>query len=522
MKTRLLLIVLALLALLPASLAQEAGGSLTIGLATEPVSLDPADGLFIAEQFVMMNIYDTLTRIDPDNVLHPGLATDWEFNAEGTEFTFTLRDDVTFHDGTPFNAEAVKSAFDRIAETGDPAATATSILAGYVETVVEDEFTVTALFDTPKPTFINDLSRVWMGIPSPTATAESGDDFNLNPVGSGPFVFESWTTQEQITLTRNEDYAWGAEFAANDGPPLLESVTFRFLPEAATRLTALQTGEVQVAEDPPGQSIQELLDSGYQLVSFSAPGMPSHMMINTEKAPTADVRVRQAMIYAMNQEQLVQVAFNGLNGPAYSVLSPSTFGFNEAAAFLYRYDPDEAARLLDEAGWVDSDGDGVREKDGETLAIVYAASPVWEEAHMELVAAYLGEVGFDVEIMTMDDAGIFEFGVAGNHNILNMSWTSVDPGVLYYVYHSSNIAEGSGFTRFTDAELDAALDAALVELDNDARAGYYQTAQQIIMENALALPLYTYNRSMLLESQIQGWQFDAEGYPLLYEVWLGE
>ena len=524
-KRSIVIILLALLLVLVTSVATvgASGGSLTIGLSTEPVSLDPGQGLYIAEQWLLMNIYDTLVRADQQNNLYPGLATSWEVSDDTMTFTFTLRDDVTFHDGTPFNAEAVKAYFDRVVAANDAAATATSILAGYQEATVDSDTQLTVSFDTPKPTFLVDLSRVWMGIPSPTAVEASGEDFARNPVGTGPFVFSEWVAQDHITLTANADYTWGAEFAANASAPLLDTVTFRFLPEGATRLTALQTGEVQVVEDPPALAVKPLLDAGtYVLQSFPAPGMPSHMMINTAKAPTDDILVRQAMIYSVNQEELTQVAFAGLQSPAYDVLSPSTFGYSEAAANLYRYDPDKAAALLDQAGWVDSNGDGIREKDGEPLKIVYPAIPAYEEAFMELLSAYLTDAGFSVDLTTMDDAGIFEFAAAGNQNIVNMGWTSRDPGVLNYVYNSANIDGGSAFTRFVDTKLDDDLNKAAVEVDDAQRAALYEDAQMIIMENALAIPLYNYDRVMALDPSVQGWTFDSEGYPLLYEVSLAE
>lgn len=496
--------------------APAVGGTLTLGLGTEPVSLDPAAGLFIAERLVLPNIYDTLIRADQNGDLHPGLAESWESSDDATEFTLNLRTDVTFHDGTPFNAEAVKTALDRIQEV-EGFSTASQIMAGYTGTEALDDSTVTVTFETPKPTFLIDLSQPWMGIPSPAAVAQ--DDFAQNPVGTGPFVFEEWAVQDHLTLVRNPDYNWAPEFATHSGPALLDEVVFRFLPEPAIRLAALQTGEVDVAEDPPAGEATALIESpDYQLRTFTAPGMPSHMMINAEKPPTDEMAVREAMIHAVNQDELVETAFNGLQSPAHNVLSPTTFGYNAEAAELFRFDPEKAAALLDEAGWVDEDGDGIREKDGQTLTVVYPASPAYEDAYMELLAAYLNAVGFEVELTTLDDAGIFEVASAGEHNIVNMGWTSADPGVLSFVYNSANIDGGSAFTRFRDETLDQALAGASVALDAEQRAELYRQAQQIIMENALAIPLHTYDRVMLMRDAVQGWRFDSEGYPWLYEV----
>ena len=317
--------------------AAESGGTLTIGLQTEPISLDPAAGAYIAERFILMDIFDTLVAADQQGDLHPGLATSWEANEDGTEFTLALRDDVTFQDGTPFNAEAVQAALDHVMEIED-FSTAGQIMAGYAETVVNDDDSVTVKFDTPKATFIRDLSQPWMGIPSPAALGNA--DFAQKPVGSGPFMVQEWAAQDHLTLTRNPEYSWAPEFATHDGPALLDEVIFRFLPEPATRLAALETGEAQVIEDPPAQDASALIGSeSYNVRTFSAPGMPAHLMINTQKSPTDDLRVRQAIIYAINQDQIVQLGFNGLSTAAHSVLSPTTPSYNEAAAELYEYDP---------------------------------------------------------------------------------------------------------------------------------------------------------------------------------------
>jgi peptide/nickel transport system substrate-binding protein len=495
------------------------GGKITIGLATEPVSLDPAAGLYIAEQFLVMNIYDPLIWIDPDLKLQPGLAESWEMNADGTEFTLKLRKDVKFQDGTPFNAEAVKKAFDRDATAQNPAAVAPTLFTDYDSTTVVDDSTVTIKFKSPRATFLEDLSRIWLVIPSPTAVEKYGADFGQNPVGTGPFIFKEWVHQDHITLVRNPDYKWGPSFLKNQGPALLDEVTFRFLPEAATRLTAIQSGEADVVEEPAYQEAANLAsDPNYQLLRFTAPGMTSHMMINTDKAPTNDLKVRQAMIYAVNQEELVKTAFFDMQTPVHSIISPTTWGYNKEAAALYSYNFEKATQLLDEAGWKDEDGDGIREKDGQKLHLEYPALPAYEEAYMELLAAYLNKAGFEVNITKLDDAGVSEFGLANKHNILNMGWISRDPSVLNITYNSANIEQGASYSRFKNAELDQVLNDAPKTLDSDARKKLYERAQQIIMENALAIPLYTYDRVMLLTAKVQGWQFDPEGFPYLQDV----
>lgn len=515
----------------PASEATEApaeeasGGTLTIGLPVEPETLDPGDAVYVQEQFILMNLFDSLLSISPDGELHPGLATAWEPNADYSEFTFTLRQDVTFHDGTPFTAEAVKASFDHINSDAVLESGGKSLLQdhSYVETVVVDDYTVTVKFGASYPLFLRDASRQWLSISSPAALEASGADYGRNPVGTGPFKFVQWDAQSQIVLERNPDYNWGPEFAAHQGPANLEQVVFRILPEAATRLTAFETGEVLIAGEPPALDAIALAGSGAATIqTFAQPGVPAILMINATKAPTDNVNVRKAMIFAVNQEELAQTAFQELGLPATSVISPTTWAYDEGAASLYSYNPEEAARLLEEEGWVDADGDGVREKDGETLTIDWPDNPAWSEAFNELLIGYLSEAGFDVQYRSMDDGAAYEELLAGNYTLVYMYWTRPDPSPLRYLFHSENTNGGGAWTNFVNEDLDNALADADTNTDEAARAQDYAVAQNIIMENALVLPMFTVNTSYITAPSVQGFSFDLEGYPYLYDISISE
>ena len=174
--------------------------------------------------------------------------------------------------------------------------------------------------------------------------------------------------------------------------------------------------------------------------------------------------------------------------------------------------------LLEGSGWVDSDGDGVREKDGATLTIDWPDNPAWSEAFNELLIGYLAEAGFDVQYRSMDDGAAYEELLAGNYSLVYMYWTRPDPSPLRYLYHSENNNGGGAWSNFTNAELDAALADADTNTDEAARKQDYITAQNIIMENALAIPMFTVNTSYLTSPSVQGFTFDLEGYPLLYDI----
>lgn len=504
---------------------QSAGNALTVGLGSEPETLDPGDAVYVQEQFILISLFDSLLAMAPDGTLHPGLASEWEVNDDYSEFTFTLRQDVTFHDGTPLTAAAVKATFDHIISDAVLESGGKTLLVDhqYVETEVVDDFTAVVKFAAPYPTFLRDAARQWLSISSPTALETYGRDYGRNPVGTGPFRFVRWDAQSQVVLERNPDYNWAPAFAAHQGPALLDQVIFRFLPEAATRLTAFQTGELMVVSEPPALDAIALSESGEGVLeTFAQPGIPAIMMINTEMTPTDDPNVRKAMILSLDHEQFVQTAFQQLGIPSYSVLSPTTWSFDEEAASLYRYNPEEAARLLAESGWTDSDGDGILDKDGQKLTIDYITSPIWEEAFNELLAGYLTQAGFDVQMRAMDDAGIAAEAGEGAYNMLYIYWTRADPSPLRILFHSENIEGGAAYTRFRDAELDRVLADGDTQTDEAVRMQDYVTAQRIIMENALVLPLFTVNTSYLNAPSVQNFTFDVEGYPYIYEMSIGQ
>ncbi|HLE90912.1 MAG TPA: ABC transporter substrate-binding protein [Anaerolineales bacterium] len=496
------------------------GGILTLGIAIEPETLDPGDAVYVQEQFILISLFDSLLSMAPDGSLHPGLATAWEPNEGYSEFTFTLRQDVTFHDGTAFTAEAVKASFDHIVSEAVLESGGKSLLQDhqYVETVVVDDHTVTVKFAASYPTFLRDAARQWLSISSPTALEKYGQDYGRNPVGTGPFKFVQWDAQSQIVIERNSDYNWAPEFAAHEGPAHLDQVVFRILSEAATRLTAFETGEILVASEPPALDAIAMAESGKALIqTFAQPGIPAILMINAGKAPTDDINVRKAMILAVNQEELAQTAFQSLGLPSYSVVSPTTWGYDEKADSLYRYNLEEAGRLLEESGWVDSDGDGIREKNGEKLTIDWPDNPSWSEAFNELLAGYLTNAGFDVQYRSMDDGAQYEELLAGNYTLVYMYWTRPDPSPLRYLFHSENIG-GGAWTNFTSDELDAALADGDTQTDEETRKQDYITAQNIIMENALVLPMFTVNTSYLTSPAVQDFTFDLEGYPWIYDI----
>jgi peptide/nickel transport system substrate-binding protein len=203
------------------------------------------------------------------------------------------------------------------------------------------------------------------------------------------------------------------------------------------------------------------------------------------------------------------------------VISPTTWGYDEKSAQLYSYNLDEAKRLLETAGWVDSNGDGLREKNGEKLTIDWPDNPAWSEAFNELVGGYLKNAGFDVKYRSMDDGAQYEELLAGNYTLVYMYWTRPDPTPLRYLFHSENIG-GGAWTNFKSDELDQVLADGDTQTDEALRKQDYVRAQEIIMENALVLPMFTVNTTYLVDPSVKGFTFDLEGYPQIYDVSLAQ
>jgi peptide/nickel transport system substrate-binding protein len=184
---------------------------------------------------------------------------------------------------------------------------------------------------------------------------------------------------------------------------------------------------------------------------------------------------------------------------------------------MYRFNLEEAQRLLEEAGWTDTNGDGIREKDGENLTIDWPDNPAWSEAFNELVSGYLANAGFEVNYRSMDDGAQYEELLAGNYTLVYMYWTRPDPSPLRYLFHSENFG-GGAWTNYKSDELDNALADADTQTDEELRKQDYVKAQQIIMENALVMPMFTVNTSYLVDPSVQGFGFDLEGYPSIYDL----
>ncbi|MDQ6700979.1 MAG: ABC transporter substrate-binding protein, partial [Acidobacteriota bacterium] len=286
----------------------KSGGTLVVGLQSEPSdNIDPAVTPWAVSHNIMMHVYDTLVWQDPaDGSFKPGLADSWTAAPDGLSYTFKLKSGVTFHDGTVFDAAAVKWNFDRIADPATKSGFAANLLGPYASSQVVDPQTVTVTFKTAYAPFLDSASQAFLGMVSPAAVKKYGADYGVKAaVGTGPFMFKEWVRADHLSLVKNPNYNWAGGVFLHNGPAYLDGITFRFIQEDATRSGTLQSGETQVIELVPTSDIQTLKDSGFQIVPGKAPGIPTIVEINTAKAPTDDIAVRKAINLGTDQKTII-------------------------------------------------------------------------------------------------------------------------------------------------------------------------------------------------------------------------
>jgi peptide/nickel transport system substrate-binding protein len=497
-------------------------GKLVYGLTLAPSNIDPHVGASSELGIPLTSVYDPLVWLSPDGEFVPGLAERWEISDDGKTYTFYLRQDVTFHDGTPFNAEAVCFSLERIADPATKSAKARGLLGPFATCQATDDHTAKISLLTPYAPFLSAASQVYLAMVSPTAVSKWGDEYQFHQVGTGPFTFKEYVPKDHLTLERNPDYRWAPSFFAHQGSAYLQEIEFRFYVDPATRSPALESGEVQVmGEIPPVDAVRLENDPDFKVLKVPIPGQPLQMYVNTTKPPTDDLRVRQALLYATDRQAIIDAIFMGYSPPAYGPLCRVTWSYDPGIESLYAYDPEHAGQLLEDAGWHDSDGDGIRDKDGQPL-ILEAILTSWgfmPEVGQMLKDQFL-QVGIDLNTQVIAAyPTVVQAAVEGQHHIIPFTLSSSDPHILRSAFHSANAEGGFNWSKVQDAELDDLLDQGMQALVDQERARIYAEIQQRIMSQALIIPIRDYVNLNGASATVTGLQYDAQGwFPWLYDV----
>ena len=492
-KTGLLALLFAALLTVAASAlaADHQGGELRIGF-TGTLGLDDFDPSVTTARNARIwysNIYDPLIwQLEPGN-FQPGLAVAWEHDDDLTFFRLTLREGVELHDGTPFNADLLVHAVERILDPETDSQKRDTVRDAVRFEAVED-FVFEIEFSAPQPRFMDRLSEYDLSPNSPSAIEALGPDYTINPVSTGPYMVEGWRDERTFVMVRNESWVkpdWmGEEFGQ-----FLDRVIVNFIPERETAAVALERGEVDMVFDPPNFQMSTYVQrDDFATHIIGVGGVPMSLHLNTTRWPTNDLYLRRAIQHVINQEELAQLLFFGVLPPGQGVLSHQDWAFLEGYAERYPYDPELAHEIMAEGGWERDPETGIYHKDGEPAT---ARMVVVDRPWLEIVQQSLQDLGIDLVLEVMGFDARSERHQANEYEINEIGVSGEDPDrPMRTVFHSHHANNNPMFnrSRIANPELDELIERGAAAGDFETRLALYHEAQRIIWDEAVFVPLH--------------------------------
>ncbi len=489
------------------------GGTLVYATGdAEPTCLDPHVGGNYPQALISTQYLEPLVGRDSQGQIQPWLATEWEVADDGLTWDLTLGEGITFTDGTPLNAEAVKVNVEHLQDPETASSTGYLAVEKIAEVEPVSETHVRFHLSEPDSSLLESFSQQWTAIQSPEGIARGMDENCAAPIGTGPFVVKEWVPQQHVLLERNEDYNTHGPEATHDGPALLEAIEWRFVPDPATRQAALTSGEVHMIDNPEPDAIAGAPDTVTH-IDAPRPGSVNRIELNSAQAPFDDVRVREAFIRVADIGPGIDTLYQGVAERSYSPLSSvEPFAYSDDS--LFTPDPAQAETLLDEAGWEETDAEGYRIKDGERLTVRFPVSTnqsvAAERALFEQIQSQAKAVGFEVILTPLDLSAWYQALEAPEsesdgygYEAVSAPYTKVGPDVLRILYHSDGtIPAPSGYfanhAQIIDEEVDELLEQAARDSDPELRNDTYEEVQRRVLEGYYILPLYDQQNHFLI------------------------
>ncbi len=460
-------------------LGGEASGNLIAAIAGEPDQLDPHKTSAYFSFEVLENVFDTLVEPDANLEMRPALADSWSVSSDQLSWTFHLRPGVTFHDGSPLTADDVVYSYRRIIDEQLANVDKFSAVAA-IEAPSPD--TVIIRVEQPTPNLLTNIGGFKGMAIVQRRNVESGQ-IATHPVGTGPFAFAGQKSGDSITLKANPSY-WGS-------PPKVSGVTFRFISEPSTALSALQAGEIDWTDSVPPQRVPQLRDDDSITLAVTPSNDYWYLALNEARRPWNDARVRQAVAYGIDRDAIVAATSYGTAAENQLAIPEGNPWFTEYRR--YSYDIDRAKALMAEAGVSGADLD----------MLVTSEYPETVTA-AQVIADNLAPLGITVDIRTVDFATWLDEQNTGNFDMLMMGWLgNIDPDDFYYAQHHTNGT--SNAQKFSNPVVDRLLDAGRTEMDRQARAAIYARAATLIADEVSYIFLYN-------PSVIQAWTPNLTGF----------
>jgi len=483
--------------------APKPGGILRISAPTNPSSLDPATGGAGSDHAFLFTMYDTLTEWDFDTLKpKPGLAESWSFT-DPTIFVLNIRRGVTFHDGTPLDAEAVRFNLER--NKNDPKSNIKADLATVASVEVTAPMQVTMKLNAPDAALPGILSdRAGMMVSSTALKASASGNLARTPVGAGAYAFVSWADGERIVVKRNEKY-WKVDRPYPDG------IEFAIISELTTGVRSVTAGQNDlIYQLPPRQKAVVERSSNIKVVNGPTLYV-FQIFLNWAKPPFDDVRIRKAFNFAIDREAFVKAALAGLAEPAYMNLPKSHWAYDKSVAGLYPYNPEMARKLLAEAGF----------KEGTVIEI--GGYPDQDAVQrQEILIEQFRKAGIGVRFVNapVAEASAAFFGAEKRGSGLLAAWTGrPDPSLTYSLMFTKD-AYYNGGRAPVPPELEAAIKESRASEDIEVRRKAFATVQRLVMENAFVAPLAFQYELVAMNKRVHGYRPNLLGKPKYNDVWL--
>jgi peptide/nickel transport system substrate-binding protein len=512
--------------------APTQGGTLRIAFLqdnTTLVSIDPFQVYWLEHRVVLRNVAESLTDQNPQTgEIIPWLATSWQISEDGLAYTFNLRKDVTFSNGTPLNAEAVRIAFDsnKAFTASVPATFGRTYLAGYDHSEVVDDHTIRIRLSKPNAGFLQATSTTNLSILAP-------ESYKLTPeqrsrgaiIGTGPFVLKEYTPQVGIKLARRDDYAWPSKAASNSDKAYLDTVEIQYIPEESVRSGQFLQGDLDLVwpRDPFSDvNIQLYQSINAQILSRSLPGPALNLYPNVAEGRILnDPLVRGALQKAIDRKTFAQGVYSAdfpvVQGP-YDTTTP----YFKSQAEKLAFDPDGAAQLLDKAGWLRRD-DGWRYKDGKRLTLVRPLQTA-ETAGDVLIQDQLRQAGIELKLEVLVAGEFLTFVSAARYDLHSTYMTRADPVVLQTIldprYTNNSALSVNAYPPETLKKVEAFFDAGLQTTSSEERAKAYAGLQDVLIDDNVAFPIYERLWQAAASPRVRDFKWTSEGFALFNDIWL--
>ncbi len=488
--------------------AQVSGGIVNYAAGADPDRLDPANAESNPSEAVNRMMYENLAKFDAKLKIIPGLATKWEQSKDGMSWTFFLRKGVKFHDGTPFNSEAVKVFIERMIGPEKPSRA--GLYTPFVNTVdIVDEYTIKINMKAPFAFFLNNLAHSASGIVSPTALKTLGKDIARKAVGTGPFKFVEWIHGDHLTMVRNDDY-WG-------GKPYLDKIIVKTVKEDSARVMMLQSGDAHLIVRIPPEDIPRLeKDPKIKLDSVETLRV-LYIGINCSKKPFTDVRIRQALNYAVDREAIVNNIYQGRALVSSNIVAPLTTGHFSTKG--YSYDPERAKKLLAEAGYPNGFKAKLWSPQGRYPKDFEMAQAIQQQ---------LKKVGIDCTLETMEWAAYLAATrkppEENESELFLIGWapsTAEARWILYPLYTTEQwVPKGNNRTFFSNKEFDEMVEKFTRATTRTEMDKYLKAAQELLVKEAPSIFIlvtketigYSHKLKGVINSPLELTYFDHKTY----------